>query len=176
MKTLIAYYSLTGNNKYLAEAIQKEVGGDILEVKSKWKRNWPLIFFDVAFKRFPKIEKTNMDVVDYERVILVAPIWISKIASPLCTFIKQERKNLKNFSFISFCGGSEGLDVKIEEHLRRVACKEPKDILLISIAESIDSTDLRDAKRVMNYKMTSEDLDFFKRRITRFLGIETPIV
>lgn len=173
MKTLIAYYSLSGNNEYLAKAIQQKTGGDLLEVKAKRKRNWFLIFADVFLSRFPKIEKTNLNVRDYDRVILVAPIWIGKIASPLCTFIKQERKALNNFSFISFCGGGEGLDIKVEDHLQKLSSKVPHDLLLITISERIEPVEPKDTNRVMKYKMNEEDLHFFEKRINRFLELKS---
>ena len=33
LKTLIVYYSLTGNTKAVCEALQKEIGCDIIEIK-----------------------------------------------------------------------------------------------------------------------------------------------
>lgn len=33
-KILIAYYSLSGNTKEVAEAIQKEIGGDLFEIQT----------------------------------------------------------------------------------------------------------------------------------------------
>ena len=32
MKTLIVYYSLSGNTRYIAEMIQKEIGGDFVQI------------------------------------------------------------------------------------------------------------------------------------------------
>jgi len=33
MKTLVVYYSLEGNTKFIAETISKTVGADLLELK-----------------------------------------------------------------------------------------------------------------------------------------------
>lgn len=35
MKTLIVYYSLGGNTKRIAEMIQAELGGDLMEIKTQ---------------------------------------------------------------------------------------------------------------------------------------------
>lgn len=56
MKTLIAYYTLSGNNKKLADYIKEKYNCELLEIKEKKKRKTFSIILDLIFKR----EKQNL--------------------------------------------------------------------------------------------------------------------
>jgi flavodoxin len=83
MQTLIIYYSFSGNNKFLAQALQKRLDCDLHTIVELKHRKSIDILFDLIFKRTPKIRKSNFDLRQYDRSILVAPIWAGKIATPL---------------------------------------------------------------------------------------------
>ncbi len=108
MKTLIVYYSFSGNNEFLARELQKRLDCDLHQIVELKPRKSIDILFDLIFKRKTKIEKSKFDLPQYDRTILIAPIWASKIATPLRSFIELEKDNFKEYSFITVCTGPDG--------------------------------------------------------------------
>lgn len=126
MKTLIIYYSFSGNNEFLVQELQKRLGCDIQKIVELKKRTGFTILLDLIFKRNPKIRKSDFDLKQYDRFILAAPIWDGKIATPLKSFIEQEKDNFKEYSFITVCTGPEGQDKKITDELVQLIQKNLK--------------------------------------------------
>jgi flavodoxin len=54
MKTLIAFYSFSGNNKLLAGYLQKKSGSDLQQMAELKHRTGFTIQLDILFKRTPK--------------------------------------------------------------------------------------------------------------------------
>jgi flavodoxin len=94
-KTLILYYSLTGNTKACCEALQKTLGTDILEIKDLRKRSGKWGFFKTAiaslFGKQTKIEPENPDFSPYSNIILGSPIWTGKLSMAIRTLIDKNR-------------------------------------------------------------------------------------
>ena len=51
---------------------------------------------DLLFGRLPRIERCEAALDAYDHVVMVAPVWASKLASPLGSFIARERHQLPN--------------------------------------------------------------------------------
>lgn len=94
-KTLILYYSLTGNTKAGCEALQQQLGADIMEIKDLRKRSGKWGFFKTAIGslvgRHTKIEPEKMDLSGYQNIILGSPIWTGKMSMAVRTFIDRNR-------------------------------------------------------------------------------------
>ena len=90
MKTLVVYFSKTGNTKRVAEAAIKELDG-----------------CDVAELLFDEKANTIEGAVDpsgYERVVLLSPIWAFSLAEPMKLYLKEFGKSIQNYSLIVTCG------------------------------------------------------------------------
>jgi flavodoxin len=61
MKTLIIYYSFSGNNEVLAQELQKRLDCDLQKIVELKPRKSIDILFDLIFKRTSKIGKSNDD-------------------------------------------------------------------------------------------------------------------
>lgn len=85
MKTIIVYYSYSGNNDSLAKELRLRFGCDIVKLEERKRRTGFTIFLDLLFKREPEIVDPNIYLDEYKTVIFIAPIWDSKIATPLAT-------------------------------------------------------------------------------------------
>ena len=59
---------------------------DLLRITEVKKRGGFSIFLDIFLNRTPRIEDHRLKINEYDHVILVAPIWASKIATPLKSF------------------------------------------------------------------------------------------
>ena len=79
MKTAVAFFSLTGNTKAVAEQIASERGASLLEIKERKKRGFLSAFFNgclCAMRQQPsKLVEQLPPLQGYDCIILAAPIW-----------------------------------------------------------------------------------------------------
>lgn len=90
---LVVYYSRSGNTRLVAEAISKAMTADCVEIKSNKNRESGLGVFtcvlDQLLDRDDELKSQPVDVSKYDPIIIVSPIWIHKLSSPVRTFIKS---------------------------------------------------------------------------------------
>ena len=84
-KTLIIYFSKSGNTKAACESLQKALGADIIEVKDL-SQGAPKL------DELPVIEPKSLDLSKYSTVIIGTPMWGGKIAP-------TAKAVLKNYGF-----------------------------------------------------------------------------
>jgi flavodoxin len=109
MKSIVVYYSHTGNNKYLAEKIASDKEFDLYEISPRMKSSFGLILSSLL-KISLGIHNTNKNIKDYDAVILCGPIWMGQLISPLSDFLKKYKDDIKKLYFITCCGS--GYDTK----------------------------------------------------------------
>ena len=99
-KTLILYYSKTGNTKAACEALQKALGADIKEIKDLNSRDTKLGGLGGMLKTLlsmhTAIEPKKVDLSPYTTVIISAPIWAAKFGLAMRTFVETNRFDGKN--------------------------------------------------------------------------------
>src|SRR5690242_15926601 len=105
MKTLIVFYSFTGNNEKLTAYLQGHIGCDVSKLETMKKRTGFSVFLDIVFSRKPVIKSITHNLKNYDHVIFSSPIWAGKIAMPLNSFLGDNAKDIKDYSFITVCGG-----------------------------------------------------------------------
>lgn len=92
-KTLILYYSHTGNTRAVCEALQKELGADIQEIRDLNSRDSGLSMVGAMLKTIlgmqTDIEPETVDLAPYDTVIIAAPIWASKFGLAMRTFVER---------------------------------------------------------------------------------------
>ncbi|WP_074410176.1 flavodoxin family protein [Aquimarina megaterium] len=169
MKTLIVYFSFSGNNELLAKDLAKDLGADLLQITESKKRGMFGIMLNMLFNRFPKINELDILWNDYRHVILIAPIWNYIIAHPMKTFIKKNKEYLKNYSFITLCSGRDTQKEKIAAQLEKLAGHEPKAIIEFETRTFIT----REQESKGAYKVTKEDLTRFKKAAAYHNFLET---
>lgn len=109
---LIAYYSWTGNTAKVANAIAEVLSADIEEIHDLKPRGGPFAFAAASFasvlQRSAPIAAPTKRVADYDVVILGCPVWASNMATPMRTFITQEKSGIKQVALFCTLGGSGG--------------------------------------------------------------------
>lgn len=94
-KTLILYYSRTGNTKAACEVLQKSLGADSMEVKDLSYRKGGWGFFtgtiNSLFGMKTGIEPKHPDLSAYANIILASPVWTGKLAPAIRTLIAKNR-------------------------------------------------------------------------------------
>ena len=117
-----------------------------------------------------KIDDGNDPKIDeYDHVILVAPIWASKIATPLKSFLLLEKNRIRFYSFITVCSGSPNQKTKIENELTRLVGKEPVLVTELSINDLARSAQKNTIKNLIAYHLKTSDLSFFVNEIEEHL-------
>ena len=89
MKTLAVYYSKTGTTKKVALAVIAEEDCDFDELR-----------YD---KKTESIEYA-LDPSEYERIILLAPVWAFALANPMKKYIAENKSGIKRYDLIVTCG------------------------------------------------------------------------
>lgn len=168
MKTLLVYYSFTQNNQLLAKMIQMRLGCEMFKIETVRKRSTFSIFLDTLFGRRPSIRKHNLSIPDYDQFVFVSPIWMGKIASPLKTFLYEEKNKIKRYSFITICGGLPGQKEKIEAELASILKTRPVNVTDLWISEIIDNTTPKDARNISAYRVGPKEMAKFNTQIDDF--------
>jgi flavodoxin len=106
MKTLVAYYSHSGNNKYLPEKTAKDLGADLCPIIPKSPGHIGLLFKSFLNLNIG-IHDIQYNIADYHAVILCGPIWMGKVIAPLRTFLKMFQESISKLYFVSCCGSGE---------------------------------------------------------------------
>ncbi len=90
MRTLVVYYSKTGTTAKVAQEIIKKANCDSDELQ-----------FDESSKTIGN--KRNPS--EYERVILLAPVWAFSLAEPMKLYVAKYGADIKRYDLIVTCGG-----------------------------------------------------------------------
>lgn len=115
-KTLVVYYSATGNTKAVAEMIAEETNGDLFEIQpqdpySDEDLNWTDENSRVT-REYENEDERNVELVsttvdnweDYDTVFVGYPIWWGIAAWPVNTFV--ENNDFDSKTVIPFCTSS----------------------------------------------------------------------
>lgn len=177
-KIIILYYSYTGNNQLLAEQIGNRLNCAVYPIIEKNKRNGLTIFLDVLFNRNVEINNQLPAVGNYEHAIFLAPLWAGKIASPMQSFLKAKRRNIQNYSFISFCGGSKNSwqKDKINKELFNLTGKKATQVLEIKVSDLFPDDQKNRVMAISKYKVQAEDLIVYDHQIEEFISIFQPLI
>jgi flavodoxin len=110
MKTLVVYYSRTGHNKTLGEAIAKMLSADIDEIIDKKKRagrlNWLRAGRDSLSEQETDIQFEKKPG-DYDLIIIGSPIWAGRPTPAIRSYLGQNDLKGKKVAFF-VCSGGEG--------------------------------------------------------------------
>lgn len=106
-KTLIVYYSYSGNTKYIAEMMAEIISADSVELVPKKKMNvsglgmlgWGVR--QLFRKDGRELEPIHCNVADYDLVIIGTPVWTYTLTPPVRTFLKEQNFEGKNVAI--FC-------------------------------------------------------------------------
>jgi flavodoxin len=92
MKTLVAYYSLTGKTKLVASAIAETLSGTLAEItETRPRRPGGLVYvtgsFSALANRASKIYPIDADLTQHGTVFIGSPIWASRPVPAINSFI-----------------------------------------------------------------------------------------
>jgi len=131
MKALVVYYSLTGKTRLVSQVIAEALNARMVEIEERRPIPIPFVYlvggFAATINRGSKINPMNVDLNQYERIFIGSPIWNSRSAPAINSFIYQT--NFEGRSVIPFftMGGDSSeraltnITAKIERRQGKVA-------------------------------------------------------
>lgn len=91
MKTLIVYYSRTGTTAKIAQSLASALEADVVEIKcARYRPGWLRYLragYDSVRGIMPPIDVQRIQPLNYDLIVLGAPIWTSYPAVPLRSFL-----------------------------------------------------------------------------------------
>jgi flavodoxin len=104
MKSLVVYYSLTGKTKLVAQTIAEALNATLVEIEEKRPIPMPFVYlaggFAATINKGSRINPIDIDLKQYERIFIGSPIWNSRPAPAINSFIYQT--NFEGRSVIPF--------------------------------------------------------------------------
>lgn len=111
MKTLVLYYSFSGNTKRIAKLIQNKLKCDILEIETvvPYTGSYNSIVEqgqrEVNSGYMPEIKTMDIDLNSYDKIILGSPVWWYTFAPAIKTFLNQNNLSSKDIYPFATNGG-----------------------------------------------------------------------
>jgi flavodoxin len=111
MRSLVVYYSRTGNTRKIAEELANALECDIEEIVDTKNRSGILGFLrsgrDAGNRKLTVIKDIINDPSNYDLLIIGTPIWGGHVSTPVRTYIHQNQANLNNVAFFCTAGGNK---------------------------------------------------------------------
>ena len=109
-KTLIVYYSFSNNIHRVVTELQTQIQADILRIEPQEKgldyaaNNYAIgsaLISDIrqnpnSESSYPAIDPVNVNLSEYDMIIVAAPLWWSNMAAPLQTFLFRYGSQMEN--------------------------------------------------------------------------------
>lgn len=105
MRSIVIFYSRTGNTQLVAEEIATILSSDIKPLLDKKSRKgfWGYLLAgrDSMLKKQTEIENVSLNLADYDLIFLGCPNWAANVPPALRTFLNQV--DLANKKVVLFC-------------------------------------------------------------------------
>jgi hypothetical protein len=139
MSDLVVFYSLSGRSRQLAGWLAAALGGETAEIVEAAPRDFEArgIFrslFDSFLHRRPAIRPMAKAAAQYDRVVLVAPVWAARIAGPARTWLHKDGRNAKALGLVLQSGAGRAYPKVLSEFEAAVG-RNPDPLLTVSEAD-----------------------------------------
>ena len=125
MKTLVVYYSLTGNNEKAARIVADSLSAELEAVETvkkfavkEGKPTFGTIFtggMGSFLGRLPKIKPAGFDPAQFDLVVLCAPLWAGNLAPPMRAYVAENRRGFRGkVAFLCISGSGNGFDKAVK--------------------------------------------------------------
>lgn len=109
MRTLILYYSNTGNTQHVSEALAQRLDADLGEIACAAYQRWygPLAMgWDIFTRQRPGIEMLAPSFAGYDLVVIGGPVWAARAAPPVMRVLADHGRDLGRVALFVTCEGT----------------------------------------------------------------------
>ena len=136
-RILVAYYSRSGNTRKIAGQIAATLNADIEEIIDTDRRQGIRGYLrsgrQAFFRRLTSLRPGIRRPSDYDLVVIGSPIWNISLSSPVRTYIRQHRREIKDAAFFCTCGGMGA--GRVFEQMAQETGQRPVSLLAVREAE-----------------------------------------
>lgn len=103
-KSLVVFYSISGNTRFIAREIQKHEKADLLELNLNKEISFLKFFRRVSgaiSDKEPQLKDYSININQYDVIYIGTPIWASHNVPALNTFLAEN--DIKNKKIAIFC-------------------------------------------------------------------------
>lgn len=131
-RTLIAYYSMSGHTRNLANEIRNATEAELEEINEPRPRHGfggvMRALFDAVARRTPPILAATHNPADYDLLVIGGPVWAGRMASPVRSYAKRYGARAPHVAF--FCTeGGRGADTAFADLAK--LCQQPPEATLV---------------------------------------------
>ena len=135
-RTLVAYYSMSGNTRAVANEIRDTIDADIEEIAEPHPRRGATgvirALFDSIARRDPPILPAARDPAQYDVLLLGGPVWNRRMAGPLRHYARRYGAAAPHVAFFCTEGGRGAEDAFAD--LATLCGHEPEATLVVDAA------------------------------------------
>lgn len=107
-RTLVAFYSMTGNTRGLARELRDALDADLEEIRERSRRKgWRGMMrclVDSVLRSTPYILPAVPDPARYDLVLIGGPVWGGRLAGPVRSFAQRYGREIPCLAFFSTQG------------------------------------------------------------------------
>lgn len=129
---LVAYYSMSGHTRGIANEIRDVTGAELEEIGEPRPRHGftgvMRALFDGVARRTAPILVASHDPADYDLLVLGGPVWAGRMAAPVRTYAKRYGASAPHVAFFCTEGGrgAESAFADLEK-----LCQHPPEATLV---------------------------------------------
>ncbi|MHB8911560.1 MAG: flavodoxin family protein [Lysobacter sp.] len=155
-KTLIAYYSMTGHTRRIANEVRDVTGAELEEISEPRPRQGFAgvlrALFDGVARRTPPILVGSHNPADYDLLVIGGPVWAGRMAAPVRSYAKRYGASAPHVAF--FCTeGGRGAEAAFAD-LEKL-CRHPPEATLVVDAAHLPAIEHHVALRRFTSTLTS---------------------
>jgi flavodoxin len=143
-KTLVVYYSWSGNTRTLAQQIHKLVGGDIFEIlpveayPEDYDKCVTQAKQEIQSGYLPELREAVKNIGQYDIIFVGSPNWWSTIAPPVAAFLSQY--DLSGKTVVPFCTHGSGGKAQCFANIAKLTPKSKQGEGLAISGSSVNSS------------------------------------
>jgi flavorubredoxin len=88
---VVVYFSRFGSTAIVAQTLARQLASESREIRARKRLSWPVMGFGAVFNLRYRIEPMDFDFTGCGLVVLCSPIWASKPACHVMTFLDAAR-------------------------------------------------------------------------------------
>ena len=116
MNCRVYYFTLTGNSKRIAEKIADKAGCGVSQITDdkNWKGLFGFLrggFYAMRFKMTNPSVAPEADFSEFDRVLVVGPVWAGNAAPAVYSLLDREKSNLSKVCLVLSSGGGDTVPV-----------------------------------------------------------------